>query len=297
MALIVLIGDVKSYQSKFNLIEREVEKGNISIVATLLSDDVDYYLLDENHIVNSLEMLNGIHFDYFVILDDNKMWFDIIQNEYGFTQKIIPARVFEIPYFDFAKYEQLLQNPPSIISRHCWGGLLFNQLGLKFTSPFVNLFLMDIDFNKLAKNFTHYMNQELIFDREEYEHNLKRNYPVGRLDDVCIYFNHYTSFEEAKRKWDERKARINYNNLFFETTTEVRGYAIAFDSIPLQHKICFHSGHIDSPDVIDFSEFMVNRQPGTLGMLVNNTANGTLPHFDILELLVNHNYKPRIKFI
>ena len=297
MALIVLIGDVKSYQSKFNLIEREVEKGNISILATLLSDDADYDYLDENNVVNSLEMINGINFDYFVILDESKIWFDIIPNEYGFTQKIIPARVFEIPYFDFAKYEQLLQNPPSIISRHCWGGLLFNQLGLKFTSPFVNLFLMDKDFNKLAKNFTHYMNQELVFDREEYEHILKRNYPVGRLDDVYIYFNHYTSFEEAKRKWDERKERINYDNLFFETTTEVRGFAIDFDSIPLQHKICFHSGHIDSPDVIDFSELMANRQPGTLGMLVNNTANGTLPHFDILELLVNHNYKPRIKFI
>lgn len=297
MALIVLIGDMKSYQSKFNLIEREVKKGNISIVATLLSDDVDYNYLDGNPIVNSLDELNSIHFDYFVLLDNNKLWFDIIPDEYGFTQKIIPVRVFEIPYFDFAKYEQLLLNPPSIISRHCWGGLLFNQLGLKFNSPFVNLFLIDRDFNKLSKNFSHYMSQELVFDREEYEHILKRNYPVGRLDDICIYFNHYTSFEEAKRKWDERKERINYDNLFFETTTEVRGFAIDFDSIPLEHKICFHSGHIDSPNVIDFSEFMVNRQPGTLGMLVNNTANGSLPCFDIIELLVNFNYKPRIEFI
>lgn len=297
MALIVLIGDMESYQSKFNLIDREVKNGNISVVATLLSEDVNYDFLDENRIINSLDVLKDIQFDYFVILDDNKMWYDIIPNEYGFNQKIIPIRVFDIPYFDFAKYEKLLQNPPSIISRHCWGGLLYNQLGLKFTSPFINLFLQDIDFNKLSKNFSYYMSQELVFDREEYEHNLKRNYPVGRLDDICIYFNHYTSFEEAKKKWDERKARINYDNLFFETTTEVRGYAIDFDSIPLQHKICFHSGHIDSLDVIDFSKFMANRQPGTLGMLVNNTANGILPCFDVLELLANYNYKPRIKFL
>ena len=297
MALIVLIGDVKSYQSKFNLIEREINKGNISIVATFLSDDVDYDFLDESPIVNSLDELKSTPFDYFVTLDDDKTWYDVIPNEFGFNRKIIPIRVFEIPYFDFAKYEKLLQNPPSIISRHCWGGLLFNQLGLKFTSPFVNLFLIDKDFNKLSKNFSYYMSQELVFDREEYEHNLKRNYPVGRLDDVCIYFNHYTSFEEAKRKWDERKERINYNNLFFETTTEVRGYAIDFDSIPLDHKICFHSGDVGSPNVIDFSKFMANRQPGTLGMLVNNTANGTLPCFDIIELLANYNYKPRIKFL
>lgn len=297
MALIVLIGDIKNYQSKINLIEKEVQNGNVTITATLLTDDVEYHMIDENIIIDSLDILNDLQFDYFVILDDNKIWYDIIPNEYGFNQKIIPARVFEIPYFDFSKYEKIIQNPPSIISRHCWGGLLLNQLGIKFNSPFINLFLRDYDFNKLSKNFSHYMAQELIFDREEYEHNLKRNYPVARLDDILIYFNHYTNFEDAKRKWEERKKRINYNNLFFETTTENKEIALEFDSLPLQHKICFHNGNLNSPNIIDFSKFMINRRPGTLGMLVNNTANGKIPYFDILELLLNFNYKSRIQLI
>lgn len=297
MALVVLIGDVESYQSNFNLIEREIIKGNITITATLLTDDdVDYDYLDGNKVIESLDDVEDVEFDYFIVLENNKIWYNLIPVEYEFEQKIIPVRVFEIPHFDFVKYEQLIKNPPTIISRHCWGGLLYNQLGLKFDSPFINLFLQDTDFNKLSKNFSHYMNQELVFDHEEYEHILKINYPVCRLDDIYIYFNHYTSFEEAKQKWDERKKRINYDNLFFETTTENRELALEFDSIPLQHKICFHSGHIDSPDVIDFSKFMENRQPGTLGMLVNHTGNGRIPYFDIIELLLNFNYTPRTQF-
>lgn len=297
MALVVLIGDVKSYQSNFNLIEREIIKGNITILATLFTDDdVEYDFIDGNIVIDSLDILEDVQFDYFIILDDNKIWGSIIPVEYEFEQKLIPIRVFGIPHFDFAKYEQLIKNPPTIISRHCWGGLLYNQLGLKFDSPFINLFMNDADFNKLSKNFSHYMSQELIFDHEEYEHILKINYPVCRLDDIYLYFNHYTSFEEAKQKWDERKKRINYDNLFFETTTENRALALDFDSIPLQHKICFHSGHIDSPDVIDFSKFMENHQQGTIGMLVNNTVNGKIPYFDMIELLLNFDYTPRIQF-
>lgn len=296
MALVVLIGDVESYQSKFNLIDKEIKNGNISVVATLLTDEVDYDILDDNIVVNSLDDIENVQFDYFIILDNNKLWYAILPDEYEFTQKIIPIHVFEIPYFDFRKYEQLIQNPPSIISRHCWGGILFNQLGLKFNSPFVNLFLLDSDFNKLSKNFSHYMRQELVFEREEYEHNLNINYPIAKLDDISIYFNHYTSFEEAKKKWDERKERINYDNLLFETTTENRGIALDFDSISLPHKLCFHNGNIDSPNIIDFSKFMINQKPGSLGMLVNNTANGKIPYFDMIDLLLNFNYKSRIHF-
>ncbi|MBQ2654678.1 MAG: DUF1919 domain-containing protein [Methanobrevibacter sp.] len=297
MALIVLIGDIESYQSKFNLIDREMIKGNISVAAAFFNEEVEYAVLDNFNIVNSLDELKEVYFDYFILLDDDKSWFDILSNVYRFEQKIIPIRVFEIPLFDFGKYEQILQNPPSIISRHCWGGILYNYLGLKFNSPFVNLFILDEDFNKISKNFLYYIDQELVFDREEYEHNLKRNYPVAKLDDIYIYFNHYTDFEEAKRKWDERKKRINYSYLIFETTTENRKTALEFDAISLDYKLCFYSGKLNASNIIDFSEFMKNKQVGTLGMLVNHTANGQIPYFDLLELLVNFNYKPRIKFL
>lgn len=39
-------------------------------------------------------------------------------------------------------------------------------------------------------------------------------YPVGLLDDLRIYFEHYKSESEAKAKWEELTNRINYSNLF-----------------------------------------------------------------------------------
>lgn len=38
-------------------------------------------------------------------------------------------------------------------------------------------------------------------------------YPVGKLDDITIHFMHYKTFEEAKKKWNERKKRIRRNKL------------------------------------------------------------------------------------
>ena len=34
------------------------------------------------------------------------------------------------------------------------------------------------------------------------------------LDDICIYFLHYHSEEDAKTSWNRRKERINFDNLF-----------------------------------------------------------------------------------
>ncbi|MDE6655553.1 MAG: DUF1919 domain-containing protein, partial [Anaeroplasmataceae bacterium] len=39
-------------------------------------------------------------------------------------------------------------------------------------------------------------------------------YPIGQLKDIKIHFLHYKTFSEAKEKWDIRKLRINWNNIF-----------------------------------------------------------------------------------
>ena len=79
-----------------------------------------------------------------------------------------------------------------------------NDLGVKFNTPTVNLFLKPKDFNKFLLNFDKYINMDL---EEEKVEDLK--YPIGKLGDIKIYFQHYKSFEEAKVKWDERKKRVN----------------------------------------------------------------------------------------
>lgn len=96
----------------------------------------------------------------------------------------------------------------SIISCNCIGGLLYHDFNQKFLSPTINLFIESPDFIKLCKNLKDYMNYELI------ELNSTQNYPIGVLKDIKIHFLHYKTFDEAKEKWNTRKERINWNNIF-----------------------------------------------------------------------------------
>lgn len=101
-----------------------------------------------------------------------------------------------------------INNPGvSIISNHCMGGIIYHDLGLRFNSPTINLKILPDDFIKLVENLNDYMSCDLI----EIESDLK--YPVAKLKDITIYFVHYKTFEEASDKWNERKKRINYDNI------------------------------------------------------------------------------------
>lgn len=68
------------------------------------------------------------------------------------------------------------------------------------------------------------------------------NYPIGILDDIKIYFEHYETEEIARTKWEERVSRINYNNLFI-MFTDKDGCTLndlkEFDNLPFSNKIAF----------------------------------------------------------
>ncbi len=125
----------------------------------------------------------------------------------------------------------------SIISSTCNGGVITSELGQQFRSPTINLWMKSGDFVKLISNFEHYMKLEI----KEVENNFQ-SYPVGRLGDITINFMHYHTFDEAKDKWDQRKQRINYDNLFFmmaerdECTPDI---IKQFDELPYKNKIIF----------------------------------------------------------
>ena len=101
----------------------------------------------------------------------------------------------------------------SLITQNCIGGVLYNDLGMQFLSPTINLSFDGPDFIKFVQNLKYYISLELV----EFSTN-EVTYPVGHLDDIEIRFNHYTTFCEAKQKWDERKNRINYNKIYVIAT-------------------------------------------------------------------------------
>ena len=96
----------------------------------------------------------------------------------------------------------------TILCSNCIGGVIYHRLGLQFRSPTVNLWMRQRDFIKFAENLSEYIEEDLIFVESEYD------YPVARLKDVQIYFNHSPNEEAARRDWERRKERINYDNLF-----------------------------------------------------------------------------------
>ena len=81
----------------------------------------------------------------------------------------------------------------SLVASNCNGSLILHDLGLRFNSPFVNLWIKPKDYIKMLSNFEWYMNQELKFVKED-----GIDYPIGIINEVRIYFQHYDSEDEAK---------------------------------------------------------------------------------------------------
>ena len=85
---------------------------------------------------------------------------------------------------------------------------------MKFLSPTVNLWMNPKDFIKYCSNLRHYSQCKLEFlNPSSYLLANIKPYPVARLDDIIIYFQHYATNQEARKKWEERTKRINYDNV------------------------------------------------------------------------------------
>lgn len=106
----------------------------------------------------------------------------------------------------------------TLIARDCVGGILYHQLGLRFLTPTINLFFTQEDFNYLCLNFKEYIDSELTEYKDD---NI--SYPIGLLspkglNPIKVFFLHYDNFKESKEKWDDRKARINWDNILVVST-------------------------------------------------------------------------------
>lgn len=109
----------------------------------------------------------------------------------------------------------------TLFSNDCWGGELYQYFGLEYNTPFIGLYVMAPCYIKFLKNPDYYLNLELTFTQiskypavEEARSNFKNSFPVGVLDDIEIQFMHYNIEKEALLKWNRRKKRINWDNIY-----------------------------------------------------------------------------------
>lgn len=133
--------------------------------------------------------------------------------------------------------KRLMNHQFSIISSTCNGGVITSELGENFRTPTINIWFTAKDFLKLLENLEYYMGLEI----KEVENNFCP-YPVGRLGDIYVFFMHYHSFDQAVEKWEKRKKRINYDDLYImmaERNGCTPEMVRRFNELPYDHKVIF----------------------------------------------------------
>lgn len=159
-----------------------------------------------------------------------------------------------------SKMRKRLKNKDfTIISDNCWAGRVHEELGIPYTTPFIGMFIYSEDYVKLVKNFEDYMNSELSFIKESrWKGDYNGSYPLGLLNDIEIHFLHYESEESAYAKWNRRKKRINYDNLFFKMNDDNKctfELLKEFDHLDLAHKVIFSAvDYKELNNLVYFSE-------------------------------------------
>ena len=148
-----------------------------------------------------------------------------------------------------------VKEPFTIIANNCWGGLIYQHYNLSYDSPTIGLYFFAEDYIKFVSNLKYYLNLDMAFisyeqskHKDELLQKKQTKIPIGLLEDVEIIFLHYHSEEEAKEKWDRRKKRIHWNNLFFkfsEMNQCTLQHLKSFDEMPLDNKLIFVSQNYD----------------------------------------------------
>lgn len=131
------------------------------------------------------------------------------------------SRRLKMAIEDF-RFRRIRKIGMSIISNNCAGGLLYNYFGCRFQSPTINLQMSPEDYLRFCENLDHYCSLDISEESPMNAVELFKTlggttigFPVGRLGDLTLLFQHYDSFQQAVCKWDERKKRIDFDRLFF----------------------------------------------------------------------------------
>ncbi|MBQ9229385.1 MAG: DUF1919 domain-containing protein [Eubacterium sp.] len=149
-----------------------------------------------------------------------------------------PVYKFYERHFNNQLRKKLTNENFTILCTNCIGGTICHRLGQRFNSPTVNLSIDDThQFCCFLANLDFYLNSE--FEEAGFNQN---GQPCGilkgdrlataseNLPDIFVEFVHYKTFEEGVQKWNERKERINKDNIYVimydcENGYNVDGYA------------------------------------------------------------------------
>ena len=135
------------------------------------------------------------------------------------------------------RWRRQFHNPTlSVFSSNCVGACMLHDLGARFNSPFVNLYMSAADYLTFLQDPHRYTSLPL----EEIPSD--GGYPMARWGDLTLHLVHYPSVAAAQAAFDRRIPRINYDNLyvlFVERDGCTYEDLLTFDRLPYAHKVVF----------------------------------------------------------
>ena len=142
----------------------------------------------------------------------------------------------------------------TIISNDCWGGGVYEDLHLPYTTPTVAVGFYGTCYLEFLENFNEVLNGDLFFVTESKypeinDRRIKNQnfYPIGLIGTIELHFEHNKTKEEALEKWNRRKARINFDNIFIKYSDRnncTLDLMKRFDKLPFKNKVLFSSKKI-----------------------------------------------------
>ena len=181
---------------------------------------------------------------------------------------------------------------PTIVCNNCIAGVIYHNLGLKFLSPTINLYIKGQEYLEFVKHFKYYSECDI---KEVIDKNVP--YPVGKIipkdnkhAEIMVYFQHYSSFDEAKSKWLQRYSRVNWENIFyiweFYDTLYNKELMYEFDKLELENKIILTHRNFDDLNN-SFEITCYNNDLPTAQILKHRGVTGKryLDEFDYIKFL------------
>lgn len=126
---------------------------------------------------------------------------------------------------------------------------------MEVLSPTINMFCLGQHYINFIKDFTYYLDQEMeAYKAEEYigeTLGLEQFMPKGRIaQDITWYFNHDTDADVAVKTWNEKKKRVNRNNIAAIMTLHSDKEAYLFDELQMEKKLGIYYKNLGVRSVI-----------------------------------------------
>ena len=205
--------------------------------------------------------------------------------------------------------KRLLNKDFTIFANSCIGAQIYRDLGLRFDTPFVGLYMEPRDFIEFLKKPEYWINQKIV------KENGTATCPVGLLGGkLRLYFVSDDTFEIAINKWSYRKERIHWDNLFiifnplmqdfgrtpgFKKTMAERGLVEEFLGLNLKNSVVItnRKSHILDERCVFTWQYRFYEYPPYVGIISTLSGKRTFDrYFDVVEWLNSGRVIKRFSF-